>query len=344
VWELGAVDGPPATLWSRIVDATILNGYVYAADINLPTVRRIALDGTYMGELGGAGQGPGEFVRPLSLFAQGDSLVVYDLAQKRSSVFDSQGAHLQTFRAPVPRALNFFGRIWPARFGWWVGETYIVGRRNPAESVTQMFTVAWQDFDERADTLHANEGNPFWVRYRLEDSLTVVTTNTLGADGGSWVVGDSLVVLVDGVGMKLSATRITPSGLVESIEHVLPGASVPLTADDRDAAIRWLNWKFDVDPGESPPAEVVVPDRWSAWTSVHGDEAGKMWLRKGGPSHVNPESGERWVRWSLDAGYAGEIQLPAGVEALRFREGHLVAMRKGEFGIPYLLLFEVVEE
>jgi hypothetical protein len=52
----------------------------------------------------------------------------------------------------------------------------------------------------------------------------------------------------------------------------------------------------------------------------------------------------------VSVGYAGpleddrleEFELPPGVESLQFREGHMVGMRRGEFGVQYLVLYRIM--
>lgn len=341
-WEIGAVDGPPETIWSRIVDATILNGRVFAADIMLPTVRSYTPDGQYVGTLGEAGQGPGEFARPLSLTVVDDNLWVYDRTQDRWVIFDSSGEHLRTVRPEVPTRPNFFQRIWNARHGWSLGITGVISRRWPSQSITDHFVIAWKD-STTSDTLASIPANPFLVQLSIFDSLRVEPRVAANPAGGAWLLGDSLLVVVDGMESEATLYRVMPEGLERARDRTLPGRPHALTEQDRNAAEAWYYWRFNIDRDESRITEVVVPfESWSAWTLVRGDDAGGVWLRRGGPQRMDQRVGEHWVRWSLEEDSFRELQLPAQVEALAFRHGYVVALRRGAFGVEYLQLYRIM--
>lgn len=66
------------------------DGYLYAADVGYRDVRVFSTGGELITTIGGPGQGPGEFRAPSDLaFGAGDSLFVFDGAQRRIAVFSS---------------------------------------------------------------------------------------------------------------------------------------------------------------------------------------------------------------------------------------------------------------
>ncbi len=180
----------------------------------------------------------------------------------------------------------------------------------------------------------------------MDDSLHLNTSprGNLGPDGGVWVLGDSLVVWVDGAtstGRVYQVGRDSPT-LVRT--KTLPGAVRPLSEAEHKAAIAWYYRRWNIEPGaEGAPIEVVPPDHWSAWTRVVGDEEGNVWMRQGGPRILDPDKGERWARWSLADDSLRWVELPPGVEGLRFREGYVVGVERGEFGVESLVLLELME-
>lgn len=343
VWEIGAVDGPPETIWERIQDAAILNGAVYAADIAMAEVREYSLKGEYLGRIGGKGQGPGEFVGPVSIQSSQDTLWIYDGLLKRWVIVNSSGEHVRTQLPEVPPRSNFFQRIWRGRHGWWVGETALIGRRRPSECDSTHFTIVWKAFHQ-TDTVSSVPGNPYWIDSASEDSLVMHTTENLGPSGGTWVIGDSLLVLVDGIQSEVSLYLLASGGLEKIRERPLPGARKALTAADREAAAEAYFRKYDLDPGHTSIRRFVLPDYWSAWTRVRGDDEGGLWLRRGGPELVDPSLGEHWVRWDLADDSFRELQIPPGVEILQFGERHAVGLRRDDWGVEYLLLYEIFKD
>lgn len=341
VWEVGAVDGPPEAIWSRIEDATIMAGHVYAVDIDLQMVRRFELSGEYRGELGGVGQGPGEFARPISVSARSDTVTVLDFAQRRWALFDSQGQHLRTSRLPSESDGYYFDRLWTARHGWYIGQTLTEGASNPSAVVTQLHTLVWRP-PEVFDTLLAIESNSLWYRDEPDEQFRIFTSFNLGPDGGSWLLGDSLLVTLDANEGRAHLWRLTSSGIEEVRSRELSGERREVTSADRETVTASFRWLQDLSTERRLAYEFVFPDSWSAWTAVLGDEEGNLWIRRGGPRNVDRTVGEQWVRWSLRDDAMTEVELPAGVEALRFREGHLVGKREDEWGVEYLVLYRLM--
>lgn len=339
VWEVGSIDGPSETIWSRIEDATLSGGFVYAVDIELVTVRAFQLSGEYVGDIGGSGEGPGEFARPISVLARGDTLSVFDIALHRRAIFGANGEHLRTSRLPLPPEPQGISRVWTARHGWYLGTTLVIGRWPPETSTTELYTVAWHD-SEPPDTVLAIDSNPIRVRYERGSHLSVLTSINLGPDGGSWLLGDSLLVTLDAAENRLRSWEITGAGLAVARVYALDGVGGRVSAEDREAAAEWVSTRFGRSPDDI--AEFVFPESWSAWTAVLGDDEGNVWIRRGGVRNVTPGLGERWLRLSLESGTTAELEIPPSVEVLRFREGHVVGKRRGEYGLEYLVLYRLL--
>jgi hypothetical protein len=75
---------------------------------------------------------------------------------------------------------------------------------------------------------------------------------------------------------------------------------------------------------------------------VLGDDEENVWIRQGGVWNVDPSAGERWLRLSLQDGSMTGIELPPGVEALRFREGHLVGSGRPSTESSVLVRYRLV--
>ncbi|HET7273813.1 MAG TPA: hypothetical protein VFI91_01450 [Longimicrobiaceae bacterium] len=90
---IGAVDGPPEFVFSRIRAVRLFpDGRVIVADGSSGSLRIYSAGGSYLHEMGGSGDGPGEF-RYLSAvhLAGGDTLLVYDSRALRLTTFLSSG-------------------------------------------------------------------------------------------------------------------------------------------------------------------------------------------------------------------------------------------------------------
>lgn len=99
--SLGALDDP-VLAFSRISDLAVdPAGRLYVLQPQEGTLTVLTPEGDLELQLGGRGQGPGEFLAPAALGWRGDTLWVMDAAQRRLSWFH-RGRHVRTHRfAPL---------------------------------------------------------------------------------------------------------------------------------------------------------------------------------------------------------------------------------------------------
>jgi hypothetical protein len=99
---IGDPEGGPEHELFRVAGAALLqNGSVVLANAGTHELRYFDLSGAHLGSAGRQGEGPGEFMS-LSLVGPfaGDSLLVWDLSQRRFSVFGPKGPFVRSFQAP----------------------------------------------------------------------------------------------------------------------------------------------------------------------------------------------------------------------------------------------------
>lgn len=99
--SLGALDDP-VLAFSRISDLAVDPARrLYVLQPQEGTLTVLTPEGDLEMQLGGRGQGPGEFLAPAALGWRGDTLWVMDAAQRRLSWFH-RGRHVRTHRfAPL---------------------------------------------------------------------------------------------------------------------------------------------------------------------------------------------------------------------------------------------------
>lgn len=115
VGTIGTEDGPPATLFGRIKQATLLDDSTVAViDETAPEVRLFSIAGRHLQTVGRKGEGPGEFRAPQAVIRSptGD-LLISDI--RRNIQIFRTGArgfeHRQTWQLPFsPRSMCFVGR------------------------------------------------------------------------------------------------------------------------------------------------------------------------------------------------------------------------------------------
>lgn len=96
--------------FGRLVDAVVLNGQIHALDMSGPRVVVYSRDGQFVNRYGGSGEGPGEFVRPTSIWAdEAGRIRIFDQGLQRLTTFSDRGELLQT--TPIRGVVNRAGAV-----------------------------------------------------------------------------------------------------------------------------------------------------------------------------------------------------------------------------------------
>ncbi len=106
---LGRLDGPPEYLFVAPWAARLSDGRIAVLDRGNRELRLFSPDGEHLSSTGRKGEGPGEFVGSNSLdVVAGDTMVIWDGALKRLSVFDPEGKFVRTvdLKRPEPIQLS----------------------------------------------------------------------------------------------------------------------------------------------------------------------------------------------------------------------------------------------
>ena len=102
-------DGTPAGEFVRVSTAVpLLGSEIAVVDVGAKEIRVFSGDGVHLRTLGRSGEGPGEFAGISWVQLSNDTLVVYDLGQRRITLLGLDGAALATIR-PQPEGSQGFG-------------------------------------------------------------------------------------------------------------------------------------------------------------------------------------------------------------------------------------------
>ncbi len=151
-FSLGAEEGADGPLFGALGGVAVGESRIYAVDNEAQVVRVYDLGGRYVGDIGGPGEGPGEFRYPKGVGLTADGrLLVQDNSAREIHVFDASGQFLESWRRPL------ITKIWDDRFLVTPeGKAFIWELQNPGEA----------DSDDWAMTRYGQDG--------LED-LTIAT-------------------------------------------------------------------------------------------------------------------------------------------------------------------------
>jgi hypothetical protein len=114
--RIGALDGDTASTFGRVSGVAVTEeGGVWVADATAVVIRRFSPDGTFTGNVGRRGQGPGEFQDLSGLQGMADGRVAaYDARLRRVTLFGADGRFLSSFDLRLPCGLFTTGQSFAA--------------------------------------------------------------------------------------------------------------------------------------------------------------------------------------------------------------------------------------
>ncbi len=315
--------------FARIGDVVVNDLGVWVSDPGHNHVLRFDAAGRLLTEFGREGNGPGEFLSP-GIASIDSILTVGDFRQGRYVRFSLDGSHLETVRAqhfadpdgwekPLVDAV-------PLKGGFTVGmilASYQVSFSRDVVNDLRHHVVLVSPGGESADTLLSfHWGLAGWTT----EVMGSVESTRFGAAGAWGVIGDSAVVLADGVAGTL--TIVSPEA------RLVPGETVDLGLAGRPVTDRDLDdVEEDIREGTSRdlPREIEIdaPGYWSVATRLipAGDHV--FWLRQG----VDDERGH-WVVVDIETMRERVVILPERFRLTSVYGGLLYGVARDELDIP----------
>lgn len=320
--------------FERIVDLEPLaDGGAIVADAR-GVVRLLGDRGQEIGRFGRPGRGPGEFADLAAAFADasGDSIIAYDFAASRVTVFSTAGAPIRTVRLEAPAGLvgraELVGVL--ATGAWLVGvTTNAAGRRE----------------DYQVWTYHA-DGRP-GARVAVlgggliggAESETVTAEIRLPWGGRAWATarGDWVAAghsddyrVVLGQAATLTATAVRP---------VAPRRLDPAVLD---AFIREFVRRLPRE--DAKQAEVITqairaaprPRALPQFERLLRGPQGELWV---GRFFVPEDPSRDWDVFDRTGSFLGTVSVPASVDVRVIGLDHVWAIVRDELGVEFVQRF-----
>ena len=328
---------------------------IYVVDAQVPAVRIYDYEGRFIGNLGGAGQGPGEYLDPGALTGAPDGRL-FLLAEHNSKVhvYEAAGSYVETWPA---RMVSF----WPNAVGpdgvLWLPGTVQVG--------------PGRDDFRRVIQAHGPEG-AYGPRYFLEDvDFEPVTVTYDGREREIVPFAPRLVWAPAG-----PATFVTGAGDRYRLEYQREGRTVrvvekhwdpiPISDEYADWARRltvaryrerWPGWNWN---------GAEIPAHMPAFSSVYPMASGELWVARrvasqrreecvkdplaagAGQAQENPCWVVKWATDVFDAEgrYLGEVEFPPELRLSFFsffaRDDVVIAAVLDEAGTPMVKRYRLV--
>ncbi len=360
--RIGQFDGPDEYTFGRVAAiATAPDGTLYVLDQQPPTLRAYSPTGTFLRQLAGEGEGPGELKQPdsgLAILPDG-RILVRDPASARISVFGADGRYETEWRI---RGSSFTSTpLYTDRDG----NAYVQLFEFEAEGPRFWFVRYGVD-GEPGDTLSVPRGEDapqLIARREGPDGRSQSSTSvpfwpglaTTLSPEGQMVVGHSATYSID----------IPRGGKVLRVQRAFD--PVPVLGPERDnQRERTVRNMRRTEPGWSwngPP----IPDTKPAFRSLMFDMDGRLWASLYSEAEPIPDEEVEWpdpgdddalppIRWreptrfdvfDVDGSYLGQLTAPRGFTTYprpAITGNRVWAVVRDELEVPYLVRYRIVPE
>lgn len=353
--EIGALDAEPEYLFDRVMGAVRLpDGRVVVADMGSSQLRFFDPAGRHLMSVGGSGGGPGEFRQITALHRLPEDLLGVEDRRERVHFFAPDGRYLDVLRTgAMPMDIDPVSfHVDPpqtVRIVGWPGDGTFIGRES-----SQVTLSATRQFEE-AQTLETvfsrfgEDGTATDELVRVPGAtfhphpFNLTLPAVFGARVLSATTDDALVLGFSGSG------EVHWYGLDGALERIArrPWADRPVTSDMIEEYVR----------GSSPPLrEDIARDRTfaeelPAFSGLVVDRTGNVWLREYHVSHAATtlqyqrtyEEPTSWSVFGPSGRWHGEVVMPARFSVLEIGEDYVLGMRRDEFDVEYVQLFDLIK-
>jgi hypothetical protein len=327
--EIGAGEGEGALY--RVTAATRLpDGRIAIANAGTQQVKIFSARGEHLASLGQRGSGPGEFQVPMWVGAHADSILVWDSALERLTVFDANGRLART--TPFPA----LGGSFPSVVGAFADGTLLLASGTDSDAAARR-EGAWRESTRLVRITPAG---------RVMDTLATVPSQerySYGSrDGMGQVVEDlpfgrRTVMTVAGNGVALGTGEEYRIRLVDTTgteRDLLRAAWTPrpvTPADIREYWARRVTIGRQPDPAEEEAQRdrIRYPETLPPYERLLADPRGALWI-------MDPQDPEAWDQpglwriFSASGGPMGTIELPARVRPQQIGEEWLLSITRDD--------------
>ena len=317
--DLGAPDGEFQGFASPVAMTRLSDGRIVVADAGAERLDFFSRDGHFLYHVGSPGRASGQFQSLWGVFAgPADTVVAYDLAASRVTVFDPNGALVDTLSLPVPAGSDGYlplGRSATGEFTLLRSETPVPFPGRPwAVAVDTGLVVRFSGAGAPLDSigpLPVGELVGLPAPQAGGGTVTLPIDRPLGRKAGFVVRGDTVWV---GTGAEPALTGYVGGRPATIIR--MPGAltvvpeSLVAEFKRRRRALRGPLGVIDSVFNASLDS-IPFSDYLPAYGRILGDPAGDLWVQAAGLPDLAP--GDAALHWSVlapDGRWLGQVALP----------------------------------
>lgn len=355
--SIGMAEGPDEYMFGGVRGIYSHAGQIYVLDMQVPALRVYDMEGSHLRDIGGKGEGPGEYTRPRSIAVNHLDGTVYlrDGTQGRLNLYTPEGEFLE---------------MWPLMSGLSTGTQMVVTKNG------QVYTPVYRlrsgmDLTRGMARMGADgalEDTLYGPDFDFED-WEVVAENEEGSVHIDYVPFSPRTMwemcpdrsVVAGISDDYRFEIHHPDGAMTVVEmnwdkvQVEPGEArwyrARTTAELRTTLPGWA-WNGKEVPGHKPAFASFIPDR-----------SGRVWVRRQGPGiHLeggdeDPEDSSDFYRnpcwkdtftfdvFDLDGRFLGSVGIPDGLiprPEPYVEDDMVIALIEDEDGVQYVKRYRLV--
>jgi hypothetical protein len=316
--------------------------------------------GTLLREAGGRGRGPGEMLQLARGWPyRGDSIAVYDMIQRRMTLYDRDGAHGRSFLNPVTYESRP-GTL-PSQscclIGGVFGDGTFVGHppdRIPTEAGPDRhstFTPVWVSADgSRTQEIGTFESALF---QHAPASRSGVRGYATSFGFRYTVVGDRLIG-GNGFGASLHVASVAPDANGDHIAISpdtlpLPRPGEPFSRELQTAYEQALRadheadgsrYEGTVDSYLDQPYPATAP----GFVHITADADGRVWLERWTPEYSRAGAPVRYDVVDMHGTHVATVDLPAGSRVLWSGNHQVLLLEHDDMDVQYVRLYPLVTD
>jgi hypothetical protein len=272
--SIGVESGPPEYMFGEISWVHADDTGILVGDQQTPAVRQFAADGSHVRDIGGEGEGPGEYQRPEQIAIAPDGRIFVVDGGRRINVYDTDGEVLETLPLGrgvvrggyIPLVIDDAGRPWLVYRDYDLMDP--VARQRPTYVL-------------RALTVEGPTGEP----RRVPEGEVAGAGNPLLHPAWHWNVTPSGDLLVGDSGAYRFERRAADGGIMIVERYWEP---VPVS-EEETAYLAHLDTLRETSRLASNPIPATKP----AFLALLGASTGETWLLRQGPGFRVPGCNDR---------------------------------------------------
>lgn len=353
----GPADDHPVFLGVRAV-RVLSNGNLVVASGRLNAVTMFDSTGALIVELGGRGEGPGEFSRIRDVYhCANDTVVVDDFT--RLSFFDAEGGFARTIRLSRSAELYQVEGVYSTCAEAVVqASAYLLPTYGEVGTVeSSLTTINLADLDGRGAPLVFPS---FRVWHRVVGGGGVPVRLPWAARA-HWVISGDRMYL--GLSDRPEIRVHSPSG---DLVQIIRWDQTPRTVsrDDRSSYGRLREqWIPEIPPLRDVLPRIQdypeLPRSKPYFSTILLDELGNLWVREypkwvagrpdlfdfGGPVWKGGARDvvDRWRVFNLDGQLLGSVLIPADLAVMSVDSGHVVGVKTDQFDVEHVVVYRLIK-